>query len=466
MAELTHTDERGHVRMVDVGEKTETRRSAIARGYIRLSPEAFESLVHGKAAKGDVLATARIAGIMAAKRTPEIIPLCHHIALSSVKVDLRPVDGVVHIKVEVKATDRTGAEMQALTAVSAAALTIYDMLKAIDKTMRIGGIELVEKKGGRSGTYRPTSSRRSVNVIPKLSAPEFEPEANSTLIEEPEQTIDEVMTSPPLPSSRARALTASVEGLSQDDPELVVALRRTPVESAYMLGDLDQPYAEHASWYGLREDSALKGVMLLYSGLSVPTVLTRGGPTEVEALLSASKSALPRRFYAHIHADHRRPLEVFYDFRRIKHMMRMGLTKDHYRPVGDSADVVQLGHADTGAIMKLYRHYPDNFFDPAQLDSGLYFGLREGKTLASVAGIHVFSEKHDVAAIGNIVTHRDHRAKGLATRCVRRLLDELFAKVGHVALNVEAINAPAISCYAKFGFTERYKFLEGYAALR
>ncbi|MCK6574565.1 GNAT family N-acetyltransferase [Myxococcota bacterium] len=116
--------------------------------------------------------------------------------------------------------------------------------------------------------------------------------------------------------------------------------------------------------------------------------------------------------------------------------------------------------------MHLYRHYPDNFFDPAQLGTGLYFGVREEGELVSVAGVHVVSATYDVAVIGNIVTHSEHRGRGLATRCVARVLSALFGQVTHVALNVQATNVPALACYRRFGFTEQSKCLEGWVQVR
>jgi predicted GNAT family acetyltransferase len=147
-------------------------------------------------------------------------------------------------------------------------------------------------------------------------------------------------------------------------------------------------------------------------------------------------------------------------------MVRMGLTKANYRAMPASGEVVELSHRDTGDIMKLYHHYPDNFFEPALLDTGLYFGVPGDDGLRSVAGIHLLSQKYDVAAIGNIVTHADFRGKGYATRCVGTLLDALFKRVSHVTLNVEVDNEAAIACYQKFGFTEHHPFLEGWATAR
>ena len=151
---LSHVGPAGEVRMVDVSEKTATAREAVARGRITMSRTALRLVRAGALKKGDPLQTARLAGIMAAKQTSTLIPLCHPLNLSHVDVTLTPArDGYV-IEARVRTTDRTGVEMEALTAVSVAALTIYDMVKAVDKTMTIGDIRVSEKRGGRSGEYR------------------------------------------------------------------------------------------------------------------------------------------------------------------------------------------------------------------------------------------------------------------------------------------------------------------------
>lgn len=154
--ELTHLDRDGKARMVDVGDKVETARSARAQAKLRMDPETRRVLLAGEAPKGDVLATARIAGIQAAKRTSELIPLCHPIAITGCEVAFVTVDDERRIVIEatVRCSDRTGVEMEALTAVSVAALTVYDMLKAIDRGIAIEEVVLLEKKGGRSGHYR------------------------------------------------------------------------------------------------------------------------------------------------------------------------------------------------------------------------------------------------------------------------------------------------------------------------
>lgn len=152
---LTHLDPAGGVRMVDVGDKEVTEREAVAIGTVRMKPETLSLIAEGVMPKGDVLTTAQVAGIMAAKRTPDLIPLCHPLDLAGVTVDLSldRETSAVNVRSTVRLSARTGAEMEALTAVSVACLTVYDMCKAVDKDMEITGIRLVRKSGGKSGLY-------------------------------------------------------------------------------------------------------------------------------------------------------------------------------------------------------------------------------------------------------------------------------------------------------------------------
>ncbi|WP_421992925.1 cyclic pyranopterin monophosphate synthase MoaC [Roseococcus sp.] len=151
---LTHFDEAGRAAMVDVAGKAETERLAIARGRVVMQPATLALIAEGKAGKGDVLGVARLAGIMAAKRTSDLIPLCHPLMLTKVSVDLVIVEpDTVEIEAQVRVTGRTGVEMEALTAVSVAALTVYDMVKAMDRGMRIDDLRLVLKEGGKSGRF-------------------------------------------------------------------------------------------------------------------------------------------------------------------------------------------------------------------------------------------------------------------------------------------------------------------------
>ena len=156
MGELTHLDEHGSARMVDVGSKDVTERRAVARAIIRMSPETAAAVARGDAPKGDVLGTARTAGIMAAKRTDELIPLCHSLPLSfaGVEAEIDEQAGMITLTTEARTNAQTGVEMEALTAVSVACLTIYDMAKAVDRSMRITDVRLEEKTGGRSGPWR------------------------------------------------------------------------------------------------------------------------------------------------------------------------------------------------------------------------------------------------------------------------------------------------------------------------
>jgi cyclic pyranopterin phosphate synthase len=154
LAELSHLDESGSAHMVDVAEKPETVRIAVASGMVRLQPDTVQLLRDGAVPKGDVLAAARIAGIMAAKRTADLIPLCHPLAITKIDIDLTIVDGGVEILAEAGITGKTGVEMEALTAVSVAALTIYDMVKAVDRSAVITDIRLERKSGGKSGEFR------------------------------------------------------------------------------------------------------------------------------------------------------------------------------------------------------------------------------------------------------------------------------------------------------------------------
>jgi len=155
MATLSHFDTKGAARMVDVSEKAETERLAIATATVLMAKETLDLVIKGNAKKGDVLSVARLAGIMGAKRTPDLIPLCHPLALESVSVELTPDTqrSAIDIAATCKVTGRTGVELEALTAASVAALTIYDMLKSVDRGMLITDLKLVHKSGGKSGTY-------------------------------------------------------------------------------------------------------------------------------------------------------------------------------------------------------------------------------------------------------------------------------------------------------------------------
>jgi cyclic pyranopterin phosphate synthase len=166
MKEFTHLDEKGRARMVDVTEKEITLRQATARGTVVMSPEVFQRIRSGGIEKGDVLGVAKIAGIMGAKRTAELIPLCHPLNITNVEIAFKPIEEThcIEIEAQVRLQGKTGAEMEALTAVAIAALTIYDMCKAVDREMVISDIYLVEKKGGKSGDFLRSKSAPRKNA--------------------------------------------------------------------------------------------------------------------------------------------------------------------------------------------------------------------------------------------------------------------------------------------------------------
>ncbi len=153
MSRLTHIDETGRAHMVDVSDKAVTAREAVAEGFVRMNPDTLALALSGDAKKGDVRATAEVAGIMAAKKTSELIPLCHPLAISKIEVRVAAAEGGLSVTARVKTSGKTGVEMEALTAVSVACLTVYDMLKAADKAMTIEGVRLMKKSGGKSGDW-------------------------------------------------------------------------------------------------------------------------------------------------------------------------------------------------------------------------------------------------------------------------------------------------------------------------
>jgi cyclic pyranopterin phosphate synthase len=169
---LTHLDPLGRARMVDVTKKEVTARRALARGRVRMQPETTALIARGEVSKGDVLAVARVAAIQAAKRTSDLIPLCHPVSIGGILINFRIDDDSVEVEAQVETVDRTGVEMEALTAVSTACLTIYDMCKSVDRSMELGEITLWEKTGGRSGTYRRDADTQGGNADAAHSAPE------------------------------------------------------------------------------------------------------------------------------------------------------------------------------------------------------------------------------------------------------------------------------------------------------
>ena len=237
------------------------------------------------------------------------------------------------------------------------------------------------------------------------------------------------------------------------------------IKAAYQLGNLNPANLPFCKWYGYEEEGRLVTLFLYYTGLRVPTLFTLGDDRGADILFNQVCSELPR-IHVNISESQRKDLRKYYKFKSLDRMVRMYLRKEDYVKQFNFDDVFRLGHSNTASIMKLYQHYPDHFFEPSQLEMGLYFGVRRNGELISIAGLHVLSEDYDVAAIGNLVTHSECRKSGYALRCTARLLDELFKRVSLVTLNVAETNKEASCLYRKFGFQEHNIYLEGHVTLR
>lgn len=248
----------------------------------------------------------------------------------------------------------------------------------------------------------------------------------------------------------------------KDRKQLQRFLLRKPIANAYQLGNFDPAYFDFCRWFATYDDAGdIDALLLLYTGLSLPVVLTAGTAHGITQLFRETRSVVPERFLFQIHEHHVDPLELFYKSRKPARMSRMALERRAWEPIATSDKVVPLGHRDTADIVQLYRHYPDNFFEPYQLESGLYFGVREEEGLVSIAGIHMLSERYDIATIGNLVTAPEYRGHGFATQCTARLLTALFDRVSLVALNTAEDNQPARRTFERLGFTPHFTYIEG-----
>lgn len=266
------------------------------------------------------------------------------------------------------------------------------------------------------------------------------------------------MSGPDLHVSTARIVT--------ERDLLKALLGRDPVTCAYMLGDLDEAYSDFCTWYGVDGSSGtdgLEGVLLVYDALSVPVLISYGQSGAIEAIIAHFWHELPGRALVHLQPHHVAAFDQVFGTEHLAAMLRMGLEAREFRPSrADASAVEQLSHRDTGEIIELYTHYPDNFFEPAQLDSGHYCGVRVGQRLVSVAGVHVLSHEASVATLGNIVTHPDFRGRGLSTMCTSHLCARLISEgVGTLALNVKRENRSAVRVYEKLGFRYHSTYLEG-----
>ncbi len=253
-----------------------------------------------------------------------------------------------------------------------------------------------------------------------------------------------------------------------DVDAIAAFLRGAPVENAYMLGYLDPSYAEETSWYCAEGHGEISAIVLVYTGLRIPILFTAGRADGITPLIMQFRAELPERALGRIRASHIKGLSnAIQLLTEPQQMSRMGLSRSefHARDITAAAGVVPITHRDTGDIYQLYAHWPDHLFEPYQLNSGLYFGVREDNKLVAAAGIHNLSTRYDVAAIGNLVTHPEYRGRGLARRCNSALLVEVFKHVGLVTLDVATGNTAAIRTYQHFGFQHYADFYQGMIAI-
>ena len=318
--------------------------------------------------------------------------------------------------------------------------------------------------------------------VHEVPTDEEEPWEESLLHEgsfEGESESEGTLNAPAL-SQAAREMSVDVREVPLSYPPLKRFLLTRPLDAAYLLGYLtpeyesscrafiyERPDEEGSASEGDGTPVRVEALLFEYTGLSVPTIWTYGATVEVEAVIAHVYAMLPRNIYINMEDHHLQAVRTHYRVRHRRPTLRMGLKRAHFVPAGNKEGVVSLSHKDTGGIMRLYHQYPDHLFEPAQLETGLYCGVRDEEGhLISVAGIHFLNPSFNIAAIGNIVTDAAHRGEGLATRCVRGLLDSLFERVDNVALNVIEDNIAAITCYEKFGFRTTSRIIEARARLR
>jgi len=242
-----------------------------------------------------------------------------------------------------------------------------------------------------------------------------------------------------------------------DRDEIEPFLRQNHYLNLYALGDLDDFFWQYTTWYGYREAGQLQEIALVYTGTDYPVLLalTDRQPDSMQILLRNIVSFLPRRFYSHLTDNLLTALTPTYQAENHGQYYKMALSNLASISAIDTRAVIQLTPHDLVELTEFYAaSYPGNWFDSRMLETGRYYGLRHGAELACVAGIHVYSPRYKVAALGNITTHPNFRGRGLATQVMAKLCQILATETNHIGLNVRADNAAAISCYQKLGFEQ------------
>lgn len=249
-----------------------------------------------------------------------------------------------------------------------------------------------------------------------------------------------------------------------EDPEsLRELLCQDRATTAYMLGDLGPSYARFARWYGAGLRETRESILLVYTGMRLPTLISFGQSGPLGGILDSFADEMPDRVNMHIQPHHLAALDRHYDSEGLRPVMRMALQAASFAPAQVLAgEVIQLSHRDTADIMELYVHHPENFFEPAQIHSGHYYGVRVDERLVSIAGVHAINVSCGVAVLGNIVTHPDYRRRGLSTACTSVLCEKLMGEgIVTIALNVARGNRSAVRVYEKLGFRYHDTYLEG-----
>ena len=239
-----------------------------------------------------------------------------------------------------------------------------------------------------------------------------------------------------------------------DKEELLSYFKRDVYLHIYSIGDLDDFFWDYTTWYGLREEGEMKAVVLVYSGTSMPVLLALSDElSSLKDLVSSIVQLLPPTCYAHVSPGVEESLLGNYTLESFGMHYKMALKKRELLHMVDTSQVTRLSKKDLSEIETLYEEsYPENFFDMRMLETTYYYGIRTLTGLASIAGVHVYSKKYGVAALGNITTHPDFREKGFAKAVTAKLCTDLLGSVSYVGLNVKADNEAAIHCYSNIGF--------------
>ncbi|WP_017316270.1 GNAT family N-acetyltransferase [Mastigocladopsis repens] len=236
--------------------------------------------------------------------------------------------------------------------------------------------------------------------------------------------------------------------------EIEAFLHRQPFVHLYELGDLDDFFWSYTIWYALKDSDSIRQIVLLYTGAELPVLLgfSEDGD-EMSKLLRSILHLLPKRFYAHLSSNTVAVFAQDYQIHSHGTFYKMALTNPSCLDKVATYSVEQLSHSDVHDLEALYQiSYPGNWFDPRMLETGHYYGVRQGSALVSVAGVHVYSPQYRVATLGNVTTHPDFRHQGLATKVCAKLCQSLLGSVDYIGLNVKADNTGAISCYQRLGF--------------